>query len=97
MHLTTIIISATLAFATGTNGWAPDGKGNQVANKTDYVLDGKVVDEACTDFDTNEIVTSGPCKYWADGNGGITEGTCSEARHEIDGGGGSEATFIRCN
>lgn len=76
----------------------------------------EIVDEACSNYKTNEVVTSGPCKYWADGNGTIKEGSkyldfkritdcpmnlpnylaCSEARHKIESGGGSEATFVRC-
>jgi hypothetical protein len=35
----------------------------------------EIVDEACSNYDTNEVVTSGPCKYWADENGTITEGS----------------------
>jgi hypothetical protein len=35
----------------------------------------EIVDEACSNYDTNDVVTSGPCKYWADANGTITEGS----------------------
>src|SRR5690554_5114685 len=35
----------------------------------------EIVDEACSNYDTNAVVTSGPCKYWIDGTGDSKEGS----------------------
>ncbi|KAH7349332.1 hypothetical protein B0T11DRAFT_129916 [Plectosphaerella cucumerina] len=77
MRFTTVLASAALYFAAGSDAWAQAADGRWIANDRTYWLEGSNVHESCTIRNTNTVLRSGGCVYWTNAQGGQFHGTCT--------------------